>query len=88
MLQRVITRSRLRGHNRLGFSYHALHAASLDMIMSLRNIQVCEPMALTRMTAVVGVASTDFLGGPGWDTQSERTPASQGIETWGLGYTI
>jgi hypothetical protein len=32
------------------------------------------------MSAVVGVASTDLLGGPAWDTQSERTAASQGIE--------
>ena len=43
-------------------------------------------MALAHMTAVVGVASMDFLGGPAWDTVSERV--SQGIETWGLGYTI
>lgn len=88
VLQRVITRSRLRGYNRLGFRYHVLHAASLSIIVSLRNIQVCGPTALTCMIAVVGVTSRDFLGEPAWDTQSERTPASQRSETWGPGCAI
>jgi hypothetical protein len=47
VLQRIIARSRLRGHNGLGFRYHTLRVAGLGRIVSLQNIQVCELTALT-----------------------------------------
>jgi len=45
---------------------------------------------LTVLTGMVSAADTtprDFTGEPVWERQSDRTPASQGSETSGLGCT-
>lgn len=44
-----------------------------------------ELTALTDMISAVDVTSRDFTGEPVGERQSDRTPASQGSETSGLG---
>jgi hypothetical protein len=46
-----------------------------------------ELKTLTGMISAVNVTSRDFTGEPVGERQSDRTPASQGSETSGLGYT-
>jgi hypothetical protein len=46
-----------------------------------------ELTVLTGMISTADVTSRDFTGEPLWERQSDRTPASPGSETSGLGCT-